>query len=341
MVPGRAIADFADKPFQLRLLLSLDRSSNFSDAAARQASIAFPAGSSGNPAADDWRPRDALHPTVSVTNIQAFSESGAWVVATAVTANVVLPEAGTLSAAYARTDTIDRKTRQDLSFDLRSNEFFVAYSQRLSDNTALGGELRLTDSVLKEQFLEPIAGLPLESKVKSTAIDAALGLLAQPRPGWFAGMVASIGWAGANIDIRNLVPLPTPTFGTLPAGTKLDRFSDDIRFLGLRAGVGYAPSSTYGIYVDAQYLTAHSNRAGSAKVGRVVAGLDFQPTSSVVLRTGLGIDTEDEVTLSIGAGYYGFKKVAIDLAYQYNAQPELRREFGRFDLLSASLSFPF
>ena len=50
--------DFDDKPYLLRALLGLDRSSNYATTSGRQASIAYPAGSSANPAADDFALRE-------------------------------------------------------------------------------------------------------------------------------------------------------------------------------------------------------------------------------------------------------------------------------------------
>ena len=154
-------------------------------------------------------------------------------------------------------------------------------------------------------------------------------------------MVASIGWADADTVIRNKMPLPAPPYGQLAPGMTLDRFDDDIRSLGIRAGVGYAPSPAYEIYFDAQYLMADSNLAGTAEIGRLMLGLDLQVTESSVFRVGAGVDSENEVTLSTGVSFRGFGALAVDVAYQYNAQPEIRREFGRFDLLSASLNYRF
>jgi hypothetical protein len=327
VVPGRAVASFDDEPFLLRLSLALDRSSNYSDTTARQASIAFPGGSSDNPAAANWPfPRQAS-PSVSLTHIDAFSESGARVVATAGTVNVALPWNGDLSLAYARTDTIDQEANQGLSFDLSSNEFFITYRQPLSEDIAIGGGLRVMDGVIKETFT-PVR--PLVSEVDLIGADASFGVFAHHGPGWFSGAVAGVGWSGADIDIR------------IPGlGTTVDSSSDDNRFFTLRAGTGYVPTSAYGIYLEAQYLSAESNRAGSAEVGRLQAGFDLRATDSVVLRAGFGIDTEDEVTFSIGGGYQGFKQVTVDVAYQYNAAPEIRPEFGRFDLLTASLNVRF
>lgn len=341
-VPELAFADFADEQFQLRLSLSLERSSNFSDTAGRQASVAFPGGSSDNPAAADWQPRPAASPGVSLTEIQVFSESGGRVAATAGTVNFALRDAGTVSLAYARTYTIAQETRQGLAGDLRSNEFFVTYSRRVSNRLAVGGTLRSTDSRIKEQyFAREVGGLPLEVTVDARVLDGSLGLLAELQPGWFAGATLGLGWASADSTVRNRTTLPGGPFGPIPEGTSLRRFDDDIRSFGFRAGVGYAPNPAYGIYVDAQYLGADSSAGGAAELARLMSGFDLRLTESVVFRVGAGVDSENEVTLSTGLSYRGFSALAVDVAYQRNSQPEIRREFGRFDLLSASLSYRF
>ena len=41
--------------------------------------------------------------------------------------------------------------------------------------------------------------------------------------------------------------------------------------------------------------------------------------------------------MSAGIGFYGLKHALFEVAYVYNAFPELRREFGGAHLLSASI----
>lgn len=339
--PGFA-GGFDDEPMVLRLSLSLDRSSNYSDTAGRQASVAFPGASSDNPAGGDWQPRDPGRPAASLTGIHLFSESGARVTAAAGTVNTRLRDAGTVSVAYARTETGDGEIRGGLSVDLRSNEFFASYSYRYRPGVSLGATVRATDSVLEEAFFAPaLGGLTLEAETESKMLDATFGLLAEPRRGWFVGATAGVGRAEADATVRNRVPLPVlPAGAVLPAGTRLDRFDDTLRSFGARVGIGYSAHAVYGVYLDAQYLTIESDRAGSADIARLQAGVDFRLSDALVLRSGIGVDSENEVTLSAGASFGSGPLVAI-VAWQYNSQPELRREFGRFELVSASLSYRF
>lgn len=337
--PGFA-GGFDDEPMVLRLALSLDRSSNFSDTAGRQASLAFPGASSDNPAGGDWQAREPGRPAASLTGIHLFSGSGARVTAAAATVNTKLDDGGTVSVAYARTDTGDGEIRGGLEVDLRSNEFFATYSHRYRPDVSLGLSLRATDSQLEETFIEPaLGGVPLQAKTESKMFDAAFGVLAELRRGWFVGASAGVGRAEADVTLRTQVPIPVTT-GVMAAGTRLERFDETVRTFGGRVGVGYAAHPVYGLYLDAQYLAVESDHAGSADIARLQAGVDFRLSGALVLRSGIGVDSENEVTLSAGATYGSGPLVAI-VAWQYNSQPEIRREFGRFELISASLSYRF
>ncbi len=89
------------------------------------------------------------------------------------------------------------------------------------------------------------------------------------------------------------------------------------------------------------YLKIDSDLAGTAEIARFALGTDLALTNMTVIRAGVGIDTDNETTLSVGLSYYGIEPVFLNFAYQYNAVPEIRAEFGRFHLLSASVIVPF
>ena len=121
-------ADFSSEPYLLRLFLGLDRASNYADTAGRQASIAFPGGSSVNPAGDAARPRQRTE--VTLTGIGATGDHGSTLLAFPATLAVPTDENTVLSFAYAYTDTPDADTRQGLENHIRSNEFVLGLARR-------------------------------------------------------------------------------------------------------------------------------------------------------------------------------------------------------------------
>ena len=66
-------------------------------------------------------------------------------------------------------------------------------------------------------------------------------------------------------------------------------------------------------------------------------GVEYLPFAAVALRLGGSLDTDRQTTVSGGIGVYALKNFQAEIAYAYNAFPEVRREFGRAHLLSVSL----
>ena len=61
----------------------------------------------------------------------------------------------------------------------------------------------------------------------------------------------------------------------------------------------------------------------------------------MALRLGGSLDTDRQATVGGGIGLYLLRNFQAEMAYGYNAFPEIRREFGRAHLLSASLVFVY
>ena len=71
------------------------------------------------------------------------------------------------------------------------------------------------------------------------------------------------------------------------------------------------------------------------------AGVEYLPIQILALRLGGSADTDRQLTLSTGVGFYPTKYFQAELAYVYNAFPEIRKEFGRAHLISLSLATVF
>src|SRR5258708_6621150 len=139
--------DLRDVPVPFRISLSLGRVSSYTDVVARSASAAHPLGSSVNPASYDFL-RDPPFDFKAVgslsSNVGVFSR-GTW--ASGLSANVAyrLPEAGTISSLFVRTDSHNAVSEQGDEFSLRSNQFSLGYSQRISQRFSLGANIRITE----------------------------------------------------------------------------------------------------------------------------------------------------------------------------------------------------
>ena len=333
-------ADFSSEPYLLRLFLGLDRASNYADTAGRQASIAFPGGSSVNPAGDAARPRQRTE--VTLTGIGATGDHGSTLLAFPATLAVPTDENTVLSFAYAYTDTPDADTRQGLENHVRSNEFFLGLARRLTPATSVGGQVRVVDSTIDEESRAAL-NIPARLEVDVRSVDLTLGVQTDLTDTVRLGAMANVGRGTTNDTIQNLAPIPVfPPFVVIPSGTELDRFDDTIYTGSAGVGAAYLPSPALGVFADATYDRVHSRVGGHADIGRFALGVESRPGPAwLALRAGWTLDTESESTLSAGLGLYPTKGVRVDLAVQRNAAPEIHREFGRMDLLTASVAFDF
>ena len=333
-------ADFSSEPYLLRLFLGLDRASNYADTAGRQASIAFPGGSSVNPAGDAARPRQRTE--VTLTGIGATGDHGSTLLAFPATLAVPTDENTVLSFAYAYTDTPDADTRQGLENHIRSNEFFLGLARRLTPATSVGGQVRVVDSTIDEESRAAL-NIPARLEVDVRSVDLTLGVQTDLTDSVRLGAMANVGRGTTTDTVQNLAPIPVfPPFVVIPSGTELDRFDDTIYTGSAGVGAAYLPSPALGVFADATYDRVHSRVGGHADIGRFALGVESRPGPAwLALRAGWTLDTESESTLSAGLGLYPTKGVRVDLAVQRNAAPEIHREFGRMDLLTASVAFDF
>lgn len=341
-----ASADLIDKPYLLRLLLTLDRQSNYASTLGRQASIAFPDGSSMNPAAGDWNQHTTPHTSLTATYVEAFSESGSQVLAVPVTARLQYPDIGSFWIAYAPTSTPDKSANGGLSDSLSSNEYFAGYSKRFAD-ISLGIQFRYTDADVMNEFLSPaFGGQALRMKTDFSAYDFSVGLLTELSSGFTLGIVGVVGWGTADnfLENVNMILMPGSSlldFKIVPPNTLLSSFPSNTKSLAVRGGLGFKPKENIGVYFDTDWVRVKSEPGGSADIGRFVLGTEYKPLSCLTLRGGLSMDTNAQVTVSAGFGYRISKSIYLDIGYEYNAAPELKPEHGSTQLLITSLAVTF
>ena len=332
--------DLSDEAFGLRLGLTLDRASTFTDVTALSASTAYPYLSSVNPAAGDFLREfpNEFRFIGTLTGAYVAFNNGSSITAGAASATYRLPSAGTFLASYTRIDSQDVEGHQDDHFTLRSNELRLTYSHRLEQWIAVGGSVRLSESRVSMSSL--FADFPLHTSTESLGIEGNLGVLVALHRQWLLGVFAGLGWARG--ETTGFLDLPPPPFG--PGLSTID-FTDNTRSLNIRAGLGWRPSDKFSAYADWQYLRLKNVRIGSsddsADVGRMFAGVEYLPVQFLALRAGSSVDTDRQFTASTGLGFYPTKYFQAELAYVYNAFPEVRKEFGRAHLISLSLAVVF
>jgi hypothetical protein len=330
--------DFENKPVEFRINLALDRVSTYTDTIARSASAAHPVASSVNPASDDYLrdpPFDFSAVATLGSNVVGFN-SGAWVSGHSATGLYRLRDAGTISGTFVRTDSYNALSRQNTDFSLRSNQLILGYSQAIDKNDkkyAYGASARLTQGDLNKD--DELFGFARKVDTNSLGGDFRLGVLLPVTDNLLLGLLGGAGWTHSKIE--GSVQFPPPPFGPGPVGT---RQSITTRMRDVRAGLGWQPSRNIGLYVDAQYVHLH-NKFATFDVGRAYLGAEYFPMPALALRLGAAMDTEVQGTFSTGLGYYLIPNVPLELAYSYNAFPEVRREFGRANLLSLSIAFTF
>ncbi len=338
LAPNAEAGDFYDNGYLLRLALGLTRASNYAETAGRQASIAYPGGSSVNPAAG--AAFGVARTNATATTIQAFSQSGMHIGAYAATANVPFNDTTVASLAYAYTDTYDGETEQGLEGLLRSDEFFFGFAHRLTATTPIGLQVRLVNSTIHDESMT-LAGLPLanRAKVRLQSAGAALGVQTDVSEGLRWGAQASFGYGEGESTLSNLDPIPLP-FGLppIPAGSDLGQVDDSVRTYGAAMGLAYAWSPDATLLADLTYVTIDSNEGGSASLTRLALGAETRLNDAWALRAGWSYDSADQATYSVGLGARLAAGLRLDVAYQYNATPEIEPEFGTMKILSASLA---
>jgi hypothetical protein len=337
---ARAV-DAAQDPFLLRFGAALRRATGYASAAGLQATAAHAAGWSINPAADDVLrdPCDDRVVGTTLTNTHVFGESGAWFTDTAVTARIRLPGVGTVPIAYARTDTVVSRTQEGLDSLLRSNEFFWGYSARMSDALAIGIQTRFVTAEFQEETTAAPVLFPTRFDTDVLwAVDLNLGLRWACNSRWSVGLFGGIGWGRQATDAANIYPIPNPLPPpqVIPADTLLFSFDDSFRSTLARVGIGFTPNEKLGIYADGEYFHIGSRQGGTLDIARALLGIEIKPCEHRILRFGGSIDSTGEFTFSASVGVDPWENVALELAYQHNAFPEMDWEYGRSQLIELS-----
>ena len=337
--------DLDNKPYLLRFGTALRRATGYPAAAALQATAAHPEGWSINPASHDVLNFGIEETTTGakLANQNAWTQSGAWFTDSSVAARISLPSQGTVSLAYARTDTIKGDTHEGFENVLRSNEFFWGYSKSLTEQLAVGGMIRFLTAYFQEQTSTSELPVPARFETDVESLDVNLGARLQLNPVWSAGVIGGVGWGWASVDVANLAafdnPVPPPEF--IPAETRLFGFDDRHRTRAVRAGLGFTPTPILGIYADGEFFQLTTAAGPGLDTSRFLCGVEIAPCPHRAVRFGMSVDRFGDTTLSAGLGVAPVERIRFEVAYQYDAFPEIDLEFGKFHLLHLAVSMQY
>jgi len=105
--------------------------------------------------------------------------------------------------------------------------------------------------------------------------------------------------------------------------------------------IAYDVHSGLRLLADIQYL--HYEIEDLSKYGtvRFFGGARIRLADELHLHLGASIDVEAQATASAGLAWAPSPETRLGLSYQYNAFPEVRQEYGRFQQISVSFSLEF
>ena len=185
--------ELSSQPLEVRLWSAMSRSISSTDAIGRQASVAYPSGSSENPAAIDVRDFELIDTRGYIcmgTHHVVFSED-AWFAAGDINGFVHLNKAGTISVGYIRIATPEGSTRQGFDDDFRNNDFSMKYGRQIHKKGYVGFGVRVRDMEL--DYGDLFQGFPRDTQNHSIGGSFTLGGLWRPNPEWTLGALIDTG----------------------------------------------------------------------------------------------------------------------------------------------------
>ncbi len=331
IAPYCIAGDFDAQPLEVRLWTAMSRSVTSTDAIGRQASVAFLSASSDNPAGIDVRDaegEDVVRLICAGTHHVVFS-NGAWIAAGDANGLIRRKKAGSVLLGYNHIALADGQTRQGFNDDLRNSEFVLKYGHRIDEDAYIGIGFRVRD--MRLNYGDRYLGAPRYSRNDSIAGSFTLGGLWRPDEKWTLGVLSEAGWIHS--DINGAIQLPGP----MNVPFKVDLMT---KTLNIKAGMAWKMLPALTVYSDGQFYHL-GNSLTDVQVGRFYFGGDLRVARGILVIAGGSVDTLSQVSESVGISIALSKPRLIKLTYQHNPLPEIRQEFGRGNLLSATMVFGF
>jgi len=329
--------DFANYDFGLRFPTALSHFSPFGEVAGKAGAAAASVwGTSPNPASVSWGFQD--NPCTEPRYVHAdYALSGQY-------SNLIfdqgqelqfftqalvldLGDAGAFRFGFAKANSNDRLIRDfpvTFGFDLTGGRLDWGYQMNDDVRIGLGAGYSESQTVFKAPSFDAI-----RTDRETWGLRAGLNASLNENDTLMFGLFGDYG-QGRN-DSSTLLPSPS---GVLVAGREKETVDQFI----LRTGLAQALDAHKTSWLNLDYEWSHyAIPSETLNNHRVLLGGDYL-LNIVHLRAGTFIDGRGNPGWTAGLGIHLPKLAHIDLAYQANAFPELRQEFGRSQTINVSLA---
>lgn len=331
---GSAVAGHPldEASFTLRFPAAISRFASYADVAAEGgAQAASEYMSSGNPASAAWpKPetapkfRTSFSPQASVVSFG----SGNRLYLTAQAMTVDAGKWGVFLPAIAQVTSNGEQQRDGLGFRFDAQYYQLQWGKLVAPKWAVGANLNVTTSTVR--FQNDTARV---ARSRSETYDLRLGLVNQVLPKLRVGITADYSYGPTRTTSLHFDPL---TFSVRNV-----RNTDHTHQALLRVGLTWEYGEGCDLYADYQG-GVFSDSTGTLYVHRFPLGIEQALIKDILfLRAGITLDTRGNVALSGGFGLSVSGNASIDLAYQYDNLPEIRKEFGVSQTLVLSLAVGF
>ena len=341
--------DLADAPFSLRFPAAFGHVSFYGDVAAlSNASAASKWESSPNPANKAWGFQEEYDWRLSGQYSNVGFDNGTEFNLTSETAAIDAGGAGVFRFALLQIRSNEDWTYgsplglggKKFGFDLDAVQ--LSWGKLLSDQFSLGAEVGYSHGettftqpsvtllgVTTPFFVIPSITLP-EFELIHADKDAwsyRLGGLWKPADKWFVGLYGD--YVRGTVDTT-----VTPS----PLSTVRFRSTDVVQQWNVHPGIAYEFEENAMVHADYEASWLSDDYGHDLQLNRWSVGTDIPLMKFLYLRAGAAVDAHSNFSWSSGIGFYPSKHVFIDLAYQNDAFPELKQEFGRSRTLNASIA---
>lgn len=326
---GRPLEEYE---FSLRFPAATSRFASYADVAAEggaQAASEF--STSGNPASAAW-PKAADAPKFRTSLSPQFSAigfgSGNHLYVSAEAATINAGKWGVFLPAAAQVTSNHEQQRDGLGYRFDAQYYQLQWAKLVAPKWTVGAIANVTSSYTRFD----IGGFRVGAS-RSETYDLRLGLVHQVLPKLRVGVVIDYG----------ITPSRTTAAVFNPATFALEtqRTTDTAHQVLVRTGVVWRYADGCDLYLDYQggFFT---DSTGTLQVHRFPIGIEHSLIKDVLfLRAGTLIDTRGNISVTGGFGVSLSTRASLDLGYQYDMLPEIRREFGVAQSFVFSLAVGF
>ena len=321
-----------DHDFSLRFPAAVSRFASYADVAAEGgAQAASEWSSSANPASAAWpkpdtTPKFRTSFSPQITAIGFGSGNRLYVTTQALTIDA--GKWGVFLPSVAQVTSNHEQQRDGLGFRFDAQYYQLQWGKLITPTWTIGANVNVTSSSTRFD----VAGTRV-GRSRSDSYDLRLGVVHQVLPRLRVGLVIDYG----------IAPSRTTAVAFNPATFALEtqRTTDTAHQVLVRTGIVWRYAEGCDFYLDYQG-GVFTDANGTLQVHRFPIGIEHSLIKDVLfLRGGTLIDTRGNIALTTGLGLSLGKRASLDVAYQYDMLPEIRREFGVAQNFVLSLAVGF